>query len=147
MNNLGQLMFNKLIKPSLDRDPELGVCILYKNDKYGMWFSTQCPLLSIVEHKLYEILSRNYYSDFEKDFIVIDRNGNVLYTNNKAVVATDINGFIHVDNDSYIVCVVNDPLRPRYLGYQNINKLNKSVKSLISKKKIKELDEFKSDKY
>ncbi|MBQ3158445.1 MAG: hypothetical protein IJB98_01990 [Clostridia bacterium] len=138
----GTFYFKKYVKPSMIEEPRLGVCVVFKEDKYKMWFSHQLVLDDFSQYRLAKIISSEKYSDFEKEFVIIDKHGNVLYSNSNTKVVVDGNGFVHIDNDAYLIKVVDDDKNPRYIGGKDANEINKKVNSLVRDKTIKRPKDF-----
>ena len=140
--NVGRLCYEKRIKPSLEEDPKLGVCVLFRNDKYKMWFDSQCPLTDFTKHRIGKALADDYYSDFESDFVIIDKHGKVLYSNCDAEITIDENHYIYINDTSYLVTVIEDKEKPMFVGGKNKREIDKKVAGLVSQKIIKKPKDF-----
>lgn len=124
------------VKHTMLRDPMLGVCIIFKDNKYNMWFSTGLPYSQYALEKISNLMSAWKYSDFERDFIILDDNGDVCVSNCDANVTKRDDGLISVD-DKYYVRVIKDKSFTRYVGGRTEKDVEKRIDTLVRSKQIK----------
>lgn len=125
------------IKRAFLHDPELGVCVLFKNDAYKMWGHFGMPKNDFSIKRLEKILSTGKYSDFETEFVVFDKTGEICSSNCNSKITVGENGLIYLDDGRYVVAAIEDKNKPQYVGGANVKILNKKVMELIRKKEIK----------
>ena len=125
------------IKTAFLHDPELGVCVLFKNDAYKMWGHLGLSQNDFSIRRLEKIVSTGKYSDFETDFIVFDKTGEICSSNCDSKITVAENGLIYLDDGRYVVAAIEDKSNPQFVGGENVKILNKKVMELIRKKVIK----------
>ena len=73
---------------------------------------------------------------YATDFAIIDTDGNVCYRNNDNIkVSTDKNGYVHIDDDKYLIKININPEDERsvhFLGAANFEELNNITAGCIS---------------
>ena len=120
------------IKKTLENEPCLGVCVVFKNDKFKRWFSMGMNDCDYCKEKLSEIVMKNKFSDFEKEFLIVDKFGNVCFSNCDANVTCDENGIIHInENECYVTAIENN----RWVQLQKVSKV--SLEDVIQKRPTK----------
>ena len=124
------------VKQAMLREPELGVCIVFKDNKFKRWFCTGLPYSGYALEKISNLMQNWKYSDFEKDFIILDDNGDVCVSNCSASVTKRDDGLISIDDD-YYVRIIKDKKSPKYIGGQTERDVEKKVDTLIRSKQIK----------
>ena len=124
------------VKQAMLREPELGVCIVFKDNKFKRWFSTGLPYSGYALEKISNLMKNWKYSDFEKDFIILDDNGDVCVSNCSASVIKRDDGLISIDDD-YFIRVIKDKKSFKYIGGQTERDVEKKVDTLIRSKQIK----------
>lgn len=125
------------IKSAFLHDPELGVCVLFKNDAYKMWGHLGMPKSDFSIKRIEKLLTTGKYSDFETDFVIFDKNGEVCSSNCDSKITVGENGLMYLDDGRYVVVAIEDKNNPQYVGGANVKILNKKVMELIRKKVIK----------
>jgi hypothetical protein len=124
------------VKHSMLRDPMLGVCIVFKDNKFKRWFSTGMPYSMYALERISNLMNNWKYSDFERDFVILDDNGDVCINNCNANVTKREDGLISV-NDDYYVRVIKDKSFPQYVGGKTEEDVEKKIDTLVRSKQIK----------
>ena len=127
------------IRTAMFQDPILGVCVVFKDNKFKRWYSTNLSYSEYSLERLSNLMKRWKYSDFDQDFIILDGNGEVCCTNCKEEVTYDDKGLVMVGDNKYFVKIIKDKNYPQYVGGRTMEDIDKKVKSLVKNKKIKKL--------
>ena len=114
------------VEIEFNRNPEMGVCVLFKNNKFKVWGHINLPYSVYAKHRITSLMLSNKYSDFENDFIIINSQGEICSANCKTPVTVD-NGVICVEGSKYFVKPVQTKKVSTFVGAANIAELNKKL--------------------
>ena len=53
------------VEIEFNRNPEMGVCVLFKNNKFKVWGHINLPYSVYAKHRMTSLMLSNKYSDFE----------------------------------------------------------------------------------
>ena len=112
-----------------NNNPELGVCVIFKNNIFKVWGHINLPYSNFANHRISSLMLNGKYSDFEKDFVIINSNGEICSANCNAKVEVN-NGVVCVNDSQYFVKPVQTKKVSTFVGAANINELNKKLNSL-----------------
>ena len=136
------VLLPKKLEYSINNNPKLGVCVIYKDNRINVWNSLQRTGSEFNKKAISTLLINDIYNDFANDFVVVNENGETCYSNCNASVAIDENGFIHINDDEYLVKPINDIKNPKYVGGRDIKAINRRTAKLIDDGKISTPKEF-----
>lgn len=117
-------------------DPSVGVFLLACDNKNRIWHGEQFMNTKHNKKRLSGLIFKNQYNDFEYNMVVINQNGQICYSNCKAEVSKDENGYIHINDNEYLVKVIEDKDFSLYIGGKDINELNNRASYAIYQKTI-----------
>ena len=117
------------------QDPILGVCVSFKDNRFKRWYSLGFSYSPYSLSKLSSLVKDGKYSDFERDFVVLDGDGNVCCTNCDVSVEKR-DEMIIVDGKHYIK-VIKDKSFPRYISGSSKMEIDKQEDILVRSKQIK----------
>ena len=89
------------IKKVMIEEPLLGVCVVFRNSRIDKWFGINFKQSDFSLERLHTLIMQSKYTDFEKDFIIFDGDGNVCFSNCEVDIKEYENGIISVDNGGY----------------------------------------------
>ena len=133
---MSEIVLPKKIETALDKDPELGVCVVYKNNEINEWFSMKYKNDDFLRQRLSNILMLDKYSDFEREFIIFDKLGNVCYSNSNAKIQVDENGIISINENEYFLKGFDRGRIPLYIGASTFEEFNTKVNNMVTQKAI-----------
>lgn len=125
------------VRVSMFRNPELGVCVVYKDNKVGSWYASQLSTTKFAKQRVKSMVCNDKVSDFEHDFVILNKDGEICSANCDAKVDVDEYGIIHVENDRILVKPLEDAVSPQYVSAKNLEELNRKIKYLIKAKQVK----------
>ena len=137
MNYNKETYIPEKVKTAICQNPELGVCIVYKDNKNGVWNAIQHSANKYAKLRVATIVFGGQVSDFEHDFIILNKDGEVCSTNCDAPVSVDELGIIHIENDRCLIKPLEDVTYPQYVSAKNMDDLNRKIKYLVKAKQAK----------
>lgn len=137
LNAENEFYLPETIRRAMYQDPELGVCVIFKDNKFGFWAASQCAVTKFAKQHLKSVVIGGKVSDFEHDFVIVNKNGEICSANCKAKIDVDEYGIIHVENDKLLVKPLEDADSPRYVSAKTLYELNRKIKYLIKAKQVK----------
>ena len=130
------------VRTAMFQNPELGVCVLYKDNKFKRWSTLQLRDSDFSKNKLASMILDGQMSDFEEEFVVIDQDGNVCATNAKDKTSVDGFGIVHIENDKMLVKPLAEGVSPQFVSAKNMHELNRKILYLVKAKQVKRPDGF-----
>ena len=127
---------------AINLEPDLGVCVLFRNDKLNEWFYERLNSTDYSIEKLERIIYRGKYSDFEKDFAIINKDGEVCFSTCDIKVQKDDSEYIHINDNEFILKIIENAGMPFYVGGKTYEELVKVVKKLIENNIIRKPKDF-----
>lgn len=88
---------------ALEKNPRQGVAVLYYDENSKKWVSRVLDASRFNQGLLSHIVKEGKFNDNSSDTIILDLDGNVLFSNSKREVTKDANNFAHIGNDEYLV--------------------------------------------
>ena len=130
------------IRKILEEDPEFGVCIVFKNLQYKFWYCVKLSNCEFARQRISNIIEKNEYSDFEKEFIIFDKNGTVCYSNTNVKIDIDEFGIIHINGNEYLMKPFNEGSHKEYLFGKKEEDIFKQMLKLSSKRNKKYIEQL-----
>ncbi len=122
--------------------PEIGVCVVFRDNIIHGWSCTKLADSDYAAQRIDSLFDSGKYSDFERDYLIINDKGEILMQNIDCEVSLDANGYIHIDNSKYIIKPVLDTTIPQYVGGRNLTEINSRVRQLIAMDLMKKPKSF-----
>lgn len=118
---------------ALKENRQLGVGIAYKNDQTQKWGCVGKNATPPGPLEISEIMLNGQYNDACKTFVIVNKEGELCYTNSEQPVSVtlDQSGFIHINNDEYLIKPVEGVGTSTYIGGQNLGEINNKVQMAI----------------
>lgn len=121
------------IKQQMLHKPDLGVCVVFNDNIIHSWNCIKLADSDFAEQRINHLIDNRKYSDFEKEFLIINDMGEVLFSNCEYDVVLDQNGYIHIDASSYLIKPVLEGKIPQYIGGKSLEEINEKARVLIAK--------------
>jgi hypothetical protein len=125
------------VKSAMCQNPELGVCVVYKDNRHNIWHAMQHSATKFAKLRVASMVFGGQVSDFEHNFVIVDKNGEICSTNYDAKISGDKLGVIHVENDKCLIRPLQDPMTPRYDSPKNMHELKSKIKCLVRAGQVK----------
>lgn len=138
--NNNQLPMN--IRIEMHQNPELGVCVVYKDNRHNIWHAMQHSATKFATQRVQSLVFDGKVSDFEHDFVIVNKDGEICSRNCDAKIAVDEYGIIHVENDRCLIKPLENALHPQYVSAKNMEELNKKINYLVRAKQVGRPDGF-----
>ena len=122
------------VKSAMFQNPELGVCIVYRDNKNDIWHAMQHSATKYAKLRVATIVFGGQVSDFEHDFVILNKDGEVCSTNCDAKISVDKWGIIHIENDRCLIKPLENAVHPQYVSAKNMDDLNHKIKYLVKAK-------------
>ena len=142
MMNLENIYLPQKVKEAMVQEPELGVCVVFKDNRRNVWSAMQHSATKFATQRVMSIVLSGKMSDFEHDFVIVDKNGEICSANCDAKVMVDEYGIIHVEDDRCLIKPLEDALHPQYVSAKNMEELNKKINYLVRAKQVGRPDGF-----
>ena len=130
------------IRSAMFQNPELGVCVVYKDNRFKRWSSMQLKDSDFSKSRIASIILNGKVSDFEEEFVVLDQNGSVCSSNTDAKITVDSNGIVHIEDDKMLIKPLPEGVSPQYVSAKNLYELNRKILYLVKAKQVKRPEGF-----
>ena len=139
MMNLENIYLPQKVKEAMVQEPELGVCVVFKDNRRNVWSAMQHSATKFATQRVMSIVLSGKMSDFEHDFVIVDKN---CSANCDAKIMVDEYGIIHVEDDRCLIKPLEDAARPQYVSAKYIDELNNKINYLVRAKQVKRPEGF-----
>lgn len=130
------------VRIALFQNPDLGVGVVFKDSKYKIWSVASYRDSKFTKQSISRMVLSGKFNDFAKDFVIVNKQGENCSANFDAKTSIDDNGYIHINDNAFLIKVIEDKNNPIYVGGKTVEAIEKQVREYVDKGVIKKPADF-----